>query len=236
MKAIDRVSEYIDYKGLNNSSFEKKNDLSNGYIGKQLKRSADLGESILNKILENCPELNPEWLLTGRGNMLKNDNENKDSGIIIHRGNRKTRDAIHETQDVPLYDIEATAGLQSLFKSGKTANILDNIRIPNIPSCDGAISITGDSMYPLLKSGDIVMYKEIPVDLQSIFFGEMYLLGVMVDEFEEMITVKYVQKSDLEGHVKLVSQNQHHQPKDVPLNRITAMAMVKVSIRKNTMF
>jgi SMC interacting uncharacterized protein involved in chromosome segregation len=42
-------------------------------LGKQLKRNADLGESILNKIIENCPEINPEWLLTGKGEMLKKD-------------------------------------------------------------------------------------------------------------------------------------------------------------------
>ncbi|MBT0573695.1 peptidase S24 [Riemerella anatipestifer] len=233
---VSRIKEFIEYKGISVRGFEESVGFSNGSFASQYKNNRTIGVDKVENILREYTEINPEWLLTGRGSMLKGAHENKDSGIIIHRGNRKTRDAIHETQDVPLYDIEATAGLQSLFKSGKTANILDNIRIPNIPSCDGAISITGDSMYPLLKSGDIVMYKEIPVDLQSIFFGEMYLLGVMVDEFEEMITVKYVQKSDLEGHVKLVSQNQHHQPKDVPLNRITAMAMVKVSIRKNTMF
>lgn len=72
MKAIHRVKQYIDEKGFNNSSFEKKNNLSNGYIGTQVKRNADLGESILNRILDNCLDLNAEWLLTGKGRMLKN--------------------------------------------------------------------------------------------------------------------------------------------------------------------
>lgn len=63
-------------------------------------------------------------------------------------------------------------------------------------------------MYPLLKSGDIVLYKEIPVEQQSIFFGEMYLLGVRVDEWKEMITVKYVQKSDKgEEYVRLYERS-----------------------------
>ena len=43
--------------------------------------------------------------------------------------------------------------------------------------CDGAIHIVGDSMYPLLKAGDIVFYKEMSIDLQYIFYGEMYLLS-----------------------------------------------------------
>lgn len=46
------------------------NDLSNGYLGKQLSRNADLGEGILTRILDNCPDLSPEWLLTGKGQMI----------------------------------------------------------------------------------------------------------------------------------------------------------------------
>lgn len=72
MKAIDRIKQYIDYKGITNRAFEQKNDLSNGYIATQLKRNADLGEGILNKILENCLDINPLWLITGNGEMFKN--------------------------------------------------------------------------------------------------------------------------------------------------------------------
>ncbi len=159
----------------------------------------------------------------------------EESGIQILNNNRKTKDIILDIQDIPLYDFEATAGLVEFFKSDKPTNELETIRIPNIPRCDGATTVTGDSMYPLLKSGDIILYKEVPVERHSIFFGEMYLLGVMIDEYEEMVTVKYVQKSELgDDYIKLVSQNQHHQPKDILLSSVTAMAMVKVSIRKNT--
>jgi len=76
MKAIDRIYQYIDYKEVSPKSFEERAELSNGYLGKQRKRNADLGESILLRILENCPEINPEWLLTGKGEMLKESNSN----------------------------------------------------------------------------------------------------------------------------------------------------------------
>ena len=70
MKSIERLLQYIDYKGLNKRTFEVNNDLSNGYLGKQLSRNADLGEGILTRILDNCPYLSPEWLLTGKGEMI----------------------------------------------------------------------------------------------------------------------------------------------------------------------
>ena len=259
MKIIDRVFQYIDYKGIKPIPFEKKIGLSNGYLGKQQKRNADLGESIILKIVENCPEINPYWLLTGNGEMLKtkseenlvkkNDQENdqkpkvkktwsnEDNSYIIENipTNRKTKDAVYPIQEIPLYDLEATAGLKELFSGGKSATqVLDTIKIPHLPKCDGAISITGDSMYPLLKSGDMVLYKEVPLD--SIFYGEMYLLAYQIDGWEEYITVKYVQKSELgDDYLKLVSQNQHHQPKDVLKAHITAIAIIKASIRINTM-
>ena len=82
---------------------------------------------------------------------------------------------------------------------------LNTIKIPHLPKCDGAISITGNSMYPLLKSGDMVLYREVPLD--SIFYGEIYLLAYQIDDLEECITVKYVQKSELGGdYLKLVSK------------------------------
>ncbi|MDR2223600.1 MAG: peptidase S24 [Flavobacteriaceae bacterium] len=228
MKAIERIIQYIDLKGLTNSSFEKKTGLSNGYIGTQFKRNADLGEGVLNKILDNCLDINPEWLLTGKGSMLK------PNSLQLIDKNRKTIDKTVEDQEIPLYNLEATAGLKELFASETPSQVLDTIRIPNLPKCDGAVTVSGDSMYPLLKSGDIVLYKEAFVE--DIFFGEMYLLSVQLNEWDEYITVKYIQRSDIgEDYVKLVSQNQHHQPKDILKSKITALAIVKASIRINTM-
>lgn len=237
MKAINRVIQYIDSKGINNSSFEKKCGLSNGYLGTQLKRNADLGEGVLNKILDNCLDISPEWLLTGRGEMLKSEHENQEPEVTIIKGNRKTRDSIVEIQEIPLYDYEATAGLSGFFNGDKSQNLLDTIRIPNAPVCDGAIFVTGDSMYPLLKSGDIILYKEIPLNMDHIFFGEMYILGFSLDGDEENVVVKYVKKSEKGSkYIQLVSQNPHHAPKDIPFKSVRAMAIVKVNIRMNTMY
>jgi hypothetical protein len=62
----------------------------------------------------------------------------------------------------------------------------------------------------------------------------MYLLSIDIDG-EEYVTVKYVQRSEREGYVRLVSQNQHHAEKEVQVSRIRAIALVKASIRMNSM-
>lgn len=226
MGSTERMREYIDYKGV--SKYKFCNDL--GFSNKFLDNSSNMGTDKACKILHHYPEINSEWLLTGNGPMIKEDN----TSVMIMNNNRKTVDSLHVNQEIPLYDLEAVAGLRELFKSSKSQRVLDTIKIPNLPKCDGAISVTGDSMYPLLKSGDIVLYKE--TEFENIFFGEMYLLSVKLNDWEEYITVKYVQKSD-QGpeHVKLVSQNSHHQSKDIHISKISALALIKASIRINTM-
>lgn len=142
-------------------------------------------------------------------------------------------DRREEIQSIPLYNLEAAAGLTKLFSNEH--EILNYISIPNLPKSDGAVHITGDSMYPLLKSGDIVIYKRIHDIENGIFWGEMYLLSININD-EDLTMVKYIQKSELgDEYIKLVSQNHHHAPKDVLLKNITALASVKASIRINSM-
>jgi len=51
-----------------------------------------------------------------------------------------------------------------------------------------------------------------------------------------MTTVKYIQKSDKgDEYIKLVSQNPYHAPKDINIKYLKAAAMVKASIRMNSM-
>ena len=143
-------------------------------------------------------------------------------------------DHLRESQHIPLYDIEAVAGLIPLFNDTVKQIPVGEIQIPNLPRCDGAIYITGDSMYPLLKSGDIVLYKQVNDFENCIFWGEMYLISIDM-EGEEYVTVKYIQKSDTPAHIRLVSYNQHHSDKDIPIESIRALAFIKASIRINSM-
>lgn len=185
-------------------------------------------------IYTKCLNISSEWLLTGNGEMLKNraSNQLREPGEVY----KLKTDRVLKEQSIPLYDLEATAGVVELFrnKNGKSKPI-DFISIPNLPKCDGAIYVTGDSMYPLLKSGDIIMYKELENSIESIFFGEMYLLSIDLDG-EEYVTVKWIHKSEKgEEFITVVSQNSHHQSKDIHLSNIKALALIKASIRINSM-
>ena len=174
------------------------------------------------------------WLLLGKGNpkhqprfceseLVKGEVE------IIH--NPKTPEPIDD-RSVTLYDITAAANLKTLF-TNKKQYALGKILIPNISVCDGAVYVNGDSMYPILKSGDIIGYKEIS-SFDNVIYGEIYLVSFMIDG-DEYLAVKYVNRSVKEGHLKLVSYNTHHEPMDIPFASINAMAIVKFSIRRHMM-
>ena len=228
----ERIGQYIAKKGVSYYAFENSIGASRGSISKAVKEGKSIGSNAIETILSVYTDLNPTWLMTGVGEILI-DNSELLSTKKIQNFKLKT-DRELENQQIPLYDIEAVAGLVPLFQDSKFQAPVDHISIPNLPKCDGAVYVTGDSMYPLLKSGDIVLYKEIHDVANEIFWGEMYLLGIDMSG-EEYVTVKYIQKSEIPGCVKLVSQNKHHQDKDVELSKIKALALVKASIRINSM-
>lgn len=198
-------------------------------VGKSALSMIETGKTALSErnknILIQELNVNPDWIESGRGEMF---NCPKEECLTF----RRRTDTTIPNQSVPLYDMEAAAGLVPLFNDQSSVKPVDYIHIPNLPKCDGAIYIVGDSMYPLLKSGDIVIYKQMN-DFGSIFWGDMYLLSIDI-EGEEYITVKYIQKSERPGCIRLVSQNPHHADKEIEIERIRALAFVKASIRMNS--
>lgn len=222
MGIIERIKLFREYLGLGQTAFEVNVGVAKGYFS----NVKTLGSDKIMRIHEKYPTLNIEWLITGDGNMLK-DNE-----YIQRLDHPKATEKSLTDQEVNLYDIYAAANLKTLFLN-KNQNILGKISVPDMPKCDGAVYVTGDSMYPLLKSGDIVVYKEVR-DFQNVIYGEMYLVSFELDD-DDYLAVKYVNRSEEDGKIKLVSYNTHHEPKDIPVDSIRAMALVKLSIRKNTM-
>ena len=63
-----RIKQFCEAEGITVSSFEKSIGASNRYVN-SITRSVGLDK--LNSILEEYPYLNIEWLLTGRGNMIR---------------------------------------------------------------------------------------------------------------------------------------------------------------------
>jgi hypothetical protein len=70
MKIIERIVEFIKYKNLSMRAFDMSIGVGNGYTSKQAKTKASVGSDVLEKIIEQYPELSPLWLVTGEGKMI----------------------------------------------------------------------------------------------------------------------------------------------------------------------
>ena len=76
-------------------------------------------------------------------------------------------------------------------------------------------------------------YKEIS-NPSNVIYGEIYLVAFTIDG-DDYLVVKYANRSEKEGYVKLVSYNTRHELMDIPLTAISTMAIVKFSIRRHMM-
>lgn len=76
MSVRQRVLKFLEYKNISRTKFYRMAHLSNGFLDK------DGGMSTANceKIFEVFPEMNPEWLLTGNGSMLRVKEPREDTG------------------------------------------------------------------------------------------------------------------------------------------------------------
>ena len=222
----ERITELLQENQISVSQLSKEIGIPQNTLNRQINGDTAVPISTIISIIGYFKNISSDWLLG------ISDNRKNQKPMQILNESKATEKKLTE-QEVLLYDVSAAANLKTLFDN-KRQNILGKISIPDMPRCDGAVYVTGDSMYPLLKSGDIIVYKELH-DFQEVIYGEMYLVSFDLDG-DDFLTVKYVNHSDKgDDFVKLVSYNTYHDPKDIALSRVRAMALVKLSIRKNTM-
>lgn len=72
---LENIKKFIDSKGISIAAFEKSIGMSNNSFRKSLNSGGNLGSDKLENILRIYSEINPTWLMTGDGNMLKTQND-----------------------------------------------------------------------------------------------------------------------------------------------------------------
>jgi len=227
---LQRIKRYIDFRGIRVSVLEREVGMSNGSFASQLKNNKTIGVDKLENILKIYGDINVEWLLTGNGNMLKE--------VVLEYNDPKVhqlKEDIAIIENIPVYNVQTVDGIVDLLGDNNSQVPVDYIKVSKIDKYDGALYIIGDSMYPLLKSGDIVVYKKINNLQNNIIWGEMYLVYVNNDDNEFFFT-RFLKKSERESYVQFVSQNPDHQTIEFPISSIKAIALVKASVRINSQF
>ena len=96
-KIIDRLKYYLDNQQDNFNKLSIKIGVSNSYFSKMYKNKGDLGEDIIKKILLLYENLNPEWLLIGKGEMLKSELNKSATVPELLASQQRTIETLSET-------------------------------------------------------------------------------------------------------------------------------------------
>jgi repressor LexA len=155
-------------------------------------------------------EINIDWLITGKGDMLKSS-----------KGIKPTKDGT----GIPLIPVEAMAGC---FTGSQTVLLqeCDHYVVPAFKNADFLIYVRGDSMQPRYFSGDIVACKMLsPTDL---FFqwGKVYVLDT-----DQGALIKKVEQGTDDETITLVSENENYKPFQIPRRAVYHIAIVMGLIR-----
>ena len=83
----DRLLDFINSRGISQREFALRIGVSTSYISNIVK---SIGSDVLAKIMEEYPELNIGWLISGKGSMLYSDYANgipseDDRFVIINK-------------------------------------------------------------------------------------------------------------------------------------------------------
>lgn len=78
MEINQRIASLIDKLGYNKSTFAQKIGVSQPIVTHITTGRNNPGLEVIQKILSNCQDVNPDWLLLGRGEMILNNRLNKD--------------------------------------------------------------------------------------------------------------------------------------------------------------
>lgn len=213
MNIQKRLNQYIEMKGLSVRDFERKCGLSNGSASKIAENSR---KSTFDRISTSCPELNIDWLLTGKGEMINTDIPALPALQEQSAGNIRYWE-----------DVSATGGCME-FLENPDEHEIKMISVPRFADCTDAVNIYGDSMYPVYKSGEIILIK--PWKESFIDYGCCYL--IVTKNGNRM--VKYLRRSEHSDKVMCVSENKQFDPFEIDRSDILRLFLVRGSIKADT--
>lgn len=211
----DRISYIIKNEGLNPKAFSERL----GYPRPQviydvLKGNAkSISENLSNKILSVFPAYSKAWLLTGEGEIFKNND-------LATVPTNQEEDEKYYTYLLPVAAIGGE--LSGLDVDGVDPRDCERVVSP-VADVDFAMPVIGDSMEPEYPAGSRVMVKKINPQ-NFIPWGHVFVLDTTNGPL-----LKEVQPSDRgEEYIQCISHNPsgRYKPFDVPLSTVRAMFRV----------
>lgn len=226
-----RILQFLDHKNIKRSEFYAITGIKRGLLDAD-KLDAMVSDQALKAIIEVFPELDPEWLITGGGNMLRRAlytiPEAKLSMVRDATGNYVC-DGDHNSV-VPLYRLDALEQLASIFSDDPSETLIDYISIPFTGDCDGAVRLSILALSPLIDAGDIIMFKRVGKQAGNILWGGLYLV-YFKSAGQQRLMLGYLHRSEREGYLKLIYKAGAGISDNISPSDVIAIARIVMGIR-----
>lgn len=217
MTDIEKILELRKYTGMSLKrmaeecklgSVQTLYDIKNGKHG--------ISREVASRIQRRFPKVSLSWLLAGEGDMLMG-HDGADSSV-----SEATEEVVNR---VPLVPISAFAGPISAFISeGVKARDCESVYSPT-PGAELAMTVSGDSMEPVLHEGSIIFIKRIN-DAAFMPWGHTLVLDTENGAF-----VKDVFPGENPDEVVAKSKNQKYPDLVIPRRSINGVYRVLNAVK-----
>lgn len=219
---LDVIKRHLNMN--KNSEFARFLGISSQAVSNWYSRNTFDAELLYTK----CDFINPDWLLTGRGSMLKSEE------VSLMGDKEAGKDEVlpevnYEYKGAPYYNVDFIGGFD-LVLNDQTRN--PDYYINFAPyNKEGVIwcNITGHSMEPELNNGDFIAMKEMHSPIQYLPAGEIY--GIITEDYR---TVKRIRMADQKGFVRLIPTNKspEYAEQEIPVEMIRKVYAVLGSMHR----
>ena len=215
---LSRIQEIASNEGITIGAMERSLGASKGVLSRAIANGTDIQSKWIQTLVENYPIYSPEWLLTGKGPMLKSEEQPLPEAKKIkskHKG-------------IPLIPMEAIAGFPAIDNDGVSFDDCQHYSIPEFEAkgADFLIRVSGDSMTPLYCNGDIIACRKI-AEIHFFQWGGVYVLDT-----SQGVLVKYVEECENNDDCILcVSENKRYKPFSLPKDDIRSLSTIVGLVR-----
>lgn len=167
----ERVLYISENKGITREKFFDDLGITYGNFKGKAKEKA-LSSDVLAKIITKYPDINPEWLLTGNGKMLKSEGATEViktprveiiEPIKVEGRSLMPKVVVVDNSDndrIPLVSIKAQAGYLEGYDDSNYIEELPTYSVPDMRNGTYRMfQVSGFSMYPTLQDGSYVIGK-----------------------------------------------------------------------------
>ena len=207
---------YLAEKGVTPYEFYKASGVTRGI----LQQNNGISEDNIARFLAYAPDVNIEWLITGKGDMLRNKE------VVTQRKAEPALPVLENSHEgIPLIPLSAMAGAFT----GETSVMeyeCERYVIPAFKGADFLIPVKGDSMQPTYYPGDLVACQR--VSLGDLFFqwNKTYVLDT-----KQGPLIKRVRRGSDDDHVLIVSDNAAYEPFELAKSQFYGVALVRGLVR-----